>query len=59
MVALKAKRMLHDNSKIQDLYINHNGSDPAVVAMGMPDTLVLVSPFRSEEVIYNQPEFTK
>lgn len=58
-VALKAKRMLHDNSKIQDLYINHNGSDPAVVAMGMPDTLVLVSPFRSKEVIYNQPEFTK
>lgn len=31
----------------------------AVVAMGMPDTLVLVSPFRSKEVIYNQPEFTK
>jgi len=58
-VALKAKRMLHDDSKIQDIYISHNGSDPAVVAMGMPDTLVLVSPFRSEEVIYNQPEFTK
>lgn len=58
-VALRAKRMLHGASKIQNLYINHNGSDPAVVAMGIPDTLVLVSPFRSEEVFYNQPEFTK
>lgn len=58
-VALKAKRILYDNNKIQDLYICHNGSDPAVVVMGMPDTLVLVSPFRSAEVIYNQPEFTK
>jgi len=58
-VALKAKRMLHGDSKIQDLYICHNGRDPAVVEMGIPNAIVVVSPFRSEEVIYNQPEFTK
>lgn len=57
VTALKAKRILLDDNKIQGLYISHNGADPAVIVIGVPEVIILISPFRTETFSYNKPEW--
>lgn len=57
LTALKAKRILLDDKKIKDLYISHNGADPAVIIVGVPEVIILISPFKAKNFSYNKPEW--